>query len=256
MESVKGIFSRSEALLGAAAMKRLAAAHVLVVGVGGVGSWCAEALVRTGLGHLTLVDDDTVVESNLNRQCPATAATLGRPKVEAMRERLLAINPACEVKAINARFPSSALPSTLYPLPSLVIDAIDSVDCKAELILTATEAGIPVVSSMGAALRTDPTKVCVTRFEKVEGDGLAKALRQRFKKLQRFPAEKFNCVWSLECPMNLNAEAQSRREEGGGSASLRLCDKNITRGSLMMVTATFGMCLASEATRILTKGEQ
>jgi len=239
-------FVRSEALLGAAAMRRLAAAHVLVVGVGGVGSWCAEALARTGLGHIALVDDDTVVASNLNRQCPATAATLGRPKVEAMKERLFAVNPDCEVKAIYARFPSSALPSVLCPLPSLVIDAIDSVDCKAELILEATEAGVPLVSSMGAALRTDPTKVRVTRFEKVEGDGLAKALRQRFRRLQRFPAAKFPCVWSGEAV----------RGAGFSQAVGRPLPRSAEKGSLMTVTATFGMCLASEAIAILTKGEE
>ena len=97
-------FSRSEALLGAEAMKRLAEARVLVVGVGGVGSWCAEALVRTGLGHITLVDDDVVAESNINRQCPATMETIGRAKVESMAERLRAINPKCEVTPICERF--------------------------------------------------------------------------------------------------------------------------------------------------------
>ena len=111
----------------------------------------------------------------------------------------------------------------------LVIDAIDSVDSKATLILTATEAGVPLVSSMGAALRLDPTQVRVTRFEKVEGDGLARALRQRFKQLQRWPKGRFSCVWSGE-----SARGQT-----------------IPKGSLMPVTATFGMCLASEAIRIL-----
>ena len=258
-------FSRSEALLGGTAMKRLAEARVLVVGVGGVGSWCAEALVRTGLGHITLVDDDVVAESNVNRQCPATAATVGRPKVEAMAERLRAINPGCEVEAICARYPCF-----LFPVPcSLIVDAIDSVDCKAELILGATEAGIPIVSSMGAALRLDPTKVKVTRFEKVEGDGLARALRQRFKKLGRFPKGKFSCAWSGEQPI-LNTEAQRHREETEDDAPVShpasacfaaryrsgdtcLCVKN--KGSLMQVTAVFGMCLASEAIKILTKGE-
>jgi len=256
MGSIIGMFSRSEALLGAEAMKRLAAAHVLVVGIGGVGSWCAEALVRTGLGHVTLVDDDTVIESNLNRQCPATTAMLGRPKVEAMKERLLAINPACEVVAKNVRFECGrgVLAASDGKLMSLsdaartprqrfdfVVDAIDSVDSKAELILGSTEAGVPIVSSMGAAFRTDPTKVRVTRFEKVEGDGLAKALRQRFKKLQRFPAAKFPCVWSTERPIQ----------------TFKYSDiQTLPKGSLMTVTATFGMCLASEAIRFLTKGEQ
>ena len=249
-------FSRSEALLGAEAMTRLKAARVLVVGVGGVGSWCAEALVRTGLGHITLMDDDVVAESNINRQCPATAATVGRAKVEAMAERMRAINPGCEIAGFQSRYPLSCLsdlssehrnirPSDHVRNFSLsdydvVIDAIDSVDCKAELILGATEAGVPIVSSMGAARRLDPTKVKVTRFEKVEGDGLARALRQRFKKLGRFPAAKFSCVWSGEVPVTTPV-----REDADGTV----------KGSLMPVTATFGMCLASEAIKILTKGE-
>ena len=232
-------FSRSEALLGSEAMARLKSARVLVIGVGGVGSWCAEALVRTGVGKIALVDDDVVAESNVNRQCPATAETIGRAKVEAMADRLRAISPECEVEAITARYPSS-LVSGLRSC-SLVVDAIDSIDCKAELILAATKAGVPLVSSMGAALRTDPTKVKVTRFEKVEGDGLARALRQRFKKLSRFPETKFPCVWSSERPI-LNTETQRRGVKG-------------EKGSLMQVTAVFGMCLASEAIKILTKGE-
>ena len=222
-------------MLGSEAMKRLAEARVLVVGVGGVGSWCAEALVRTGLGHITLVDDDTVAESNVNRQCPATAATVGRPKVEAMAERLRAINPQADVTAKCERFEGVGKFNA-------VVDAIDSVDCKAELILGATEAGVPIVSSMGAALRFDPTKVKVTRFEKVEGDGLARALRQRFKKLNRFPAAKFSCVWSTEQIHENQTTKQSNNQ-------------TISKGSLMPVTATFGMCLASEAIKILTKGE-
>ena len=238
-EVVSEFFSRSEALLGAETMKRLAEARVLVVGVGGVGSWCAEALVRTGLGHITLVDDDVVAESNVNRQCPATAATVGRAKVEAMAERLRAINPDCEVEARNSRFSSAASISSLSSF-DLIIDAIDSVDCKAELILGATAAGVPIVSSMGAALRIDPTKVKVTRFEKVEGDGLARALRQRFKKIGRFPKGTFNCVWSGEAPVTAPVAE---------TATVR------PKGSLMQVTAVFGMCLASEAIKILTKGE-
>jgi len=202
-------------------MARLKAAHVLVVGVGGVGSWCAEALVRSGLGAITLVDDDVVAESNLNRQCPATVAALGRAKVEAMRERLLAIVPAAVVTAVRARYPVAASDFDLGRY-DFAVDAIDSVKSKAELVLAASEAGVPLVSSMGAALRLDPTRVRVTRFEKVEGDGLARALRRRFKELGRFPMHKFDCVWSDEPPL-------SRPE----------------RGSLMTVTAAFGMALAS-----------
>ena len=224
-------FARSEALLGGAAMARLRSARVLVVGVGGVGSWCAEALARTGVGHVTLVDDDAVAESNINRQCPATARTVGRPKVEAMAERLREINPACEVTPLALRYPIEQSNNLTIDQFSLVIDAIDSVDCKARLILDAFAAGVPIVSSMGAALRTDPTQVRVTRFEKVEGDGLAKALRNRFRKLGAWPG-RFACVWSAERPAAVAP--------------------GISRGSVMPVTATFGMCLAATAIKELT----
>lgn len=209
-------------------MERLKAAHVLVVGVGGVGSWCAEALVRTGVGAITIMDDDLVAESNVNRQCPATSLTIGSPKTEAMKARLLSINPNCVVEARQERFERFD-GQWKY---DLIVDAIDSVGCKAELILGATERGIPIVSSMGAALRTDPTKVVVRRFDRVEGDGLARALRQRFKKLGRFPAAPFSCVCSTETPVKLTDLTE--------------------KGSLMTVTATFGMCLAAEAVKALT----
>ncbi len=221
------LFSRSRALLGNEAMARLASARVLVVGVGGVGSWCAEALVRTGLGAITLMDDDLVAESNVNRQCPATSLTVGEPKTEAMKRRLLAINPQCAVEARQERFERfDGLDGF-----DLVVDAIDSVGCKAELILGATASGVPIVSSMGAALRLDPTKVEVRRFDRVEGDGLARALRQRFKKLGRYPSAPFRCVCSTEPPS--------------------ACSDPSAKGSLMPVTATFGMCLAAECLRIL-----
>lgn len=215
-------FSRSAALLGREAMERLAAARVLVVGVGGVGGWCAEALVRTGVAHLSVMDDDTVAASNINRQCPATPATVGRLKVEAMRERLLSVNPDADVEALPVRF-TGAEDVSGY---DVVADAIDSVACKAALILKASELGVPVVSSMGAALRTDPSRVRVTRFEKVSGDGLARALRRRFRAEGRFPG-RFDCVWSDEPP--------------------RGCE---VRGSLMQVTAAFGMCLAARVVDI------
>jgi tRNA A37 threonylcarbamoyladenosine dehydratase len=223
-------YGRSAALLGKEAMERLAKARVLIVGVGGVGGWCAEALARTGVGHITLRDDDTVAKSNLNRQCPAVEATLGRVKVEAMRERILSINPQVEVIADNRRYLPDADFKELRNYDA-VVDAIDSVDCKAALILNAFDAGVGVISSMGAAFRLDPTRVRISRFDKVVGDGLAKALRGRFRKLGKFPG-KFDCVWSEEMPM---------------AAALG------EKGSLMQVTATFGMCLASALIRMVAK---
>ena len=206
-------------LLGGRTVSRLAEMRIAVFGVGGVGSWCAEALVRSGARRLVLVDDDVVAPSNLNRQCEATAATVGEPKVDAMRRRLLAIDPGAEVEARRERFaPGSALPDVDF-----VVDAIDSVDAKAALVLAATEAGVPIASSMGAALRVDPTKVVVRRFDKVEGDGLARALRRRFKALGRRPASGFAAVCSTEPPAAIGV-----------------------RGSVMPVTAAFGMALAAE----------
>lgn len=230
-------FSRSAALLGADAMADLASSRVAVVGVGGVGSWCAEALVRTGLGAMAIVDDDVVASSNVNRQCPATAATVGLRKVDAMRDRLLAINPSCRVEAFAARYPEVLADGFSLSGYDCVVDAIDSLDSKAELILKATAAGVPLVSSMGAALRLDPTKVAVMRFDKVEGDGLARALRRRFKLLGRYPAAPFDCVCSLEAPRSVAASP----------------DGAPTKGSVMPVTCAFGMALAARVLALLAR---
>lgn len=227
---MNGIFERTEALFGRDALARLRGARALVVGVGGVGGWCAEALARTGFGAVEVIDDDVVAESNLNRQCPATAATVGMDKVEAMKARLEAVNPHCAVTARRERY----VGGTDLAGFDVVVDAIDSVDCKAELILAATAAGRPFFSSMGAALRVDPTKVRMTAFDKVEGDGLARALRRRFKTTGRYPVRQFKCVWSAETP---RAEAEGR-----------------VKGSCMAVTATFGMCLAAAAVRAVAEG--
>ena len=193
---------------------------VAVIGVGGVGSWCAEALLRSGITELVLMDDDVVVESNLNRQCEATSLTLGRLKVEAMQERLLTINPTASIEIRAERFTEADQLDVLQA--DFIVDAIDSVDCKAELILSATERKIPMVSSMGAAMRKDPTLVRLKRFDKITGDALAKALRNRFKRLGRYPKAKFLCAVSEEP-----------------------AEKGLGKFSQMPVTAAFGMSLAA-----------
>lgn len=223
-------FSRSEALLGAKAMEALRAKKVIIFGVGGVGSWCAEALVRTGLIHLTIVDGDVVQASNVNRQLPATRATIGMPKVEALKERLLTINPDANIVALHRMYnPSLSLPTRegISPLDfqlstfDYIIDAIDSVAAKTDLIINATRARVKIFSSMGAALRFDPTKVTTGELMDIKGDALAKAVRARMKKLGVKPYKKVRCVYSTE---------QAQRCE--------------TRGSLMQVTAVFGCTLA------------
>lgn len=222
-------FERSRSLLGDAAYKNLAAVHVAVFGVGGVGGWSAEALVRTGVHRLTLIDDDAVAESNINRQRQAKPSTIGKPKVEILKDMLLEIVPDAEIAAIPERY-TPETSERFAPLLSncdFVIDAIDSVDCKAHLIQQCTEEAEgrqpTIFSSMGAALRTDPTRIRTAPFHKVIGDGLAKALRNRYRKAgHNLP--KHLCVYSEELPESRNGTV---------------------KGSIMPVTCTFGMTLAS-----------
>ncbi len=216
---MEDFFARSEALLGEKTMENLRSARVIIFGVGGVGSWCAEALIRTGLCHLTIVDDDVVQASNVNRQLPATRETVGCPKVEVLKERLLTINPDAEIVALQQRY----VPSSDFPLSTFnyIIDAIDDVSAKADLIVCATRARVKIFSSMGAALRFDPTQVTTGELMSIKGDALVKAVRARMKKTGQKPYRKVRCVYSTE-------PAQK-------------CD---TRGSLMQVTAVFGMTLA------------
>ena len=223
METKEKPLSRSEALLGAETLARLEKMRIVVFGVGGVGSWCAECLVRTGARQLTLVDDDVVAVSNLNRQDQATAQTLGVPKVEALRRRLLEIAPDAAIEAVQARYGESTAERFSPERFDCAIDAIDSVVEKMLLITRFGASSCALYSSMGAALRLDPTRVRISDFRKVEGDGLARALRQRFKR-EGVPVPRFQCVWSDEPPC----------EPPSG-----------VRGSLMQVTGAFGLALAS-----------
>ena len=218
----KPIFQRAEALLGAEGMERLSEKRVILFGVGGVGSWCAEALVRTGLKHLTIVDFDSVDVTNVNRQLMATTKTVGQVKVEALKERLLAINPDAEVTALQKTFTEETAETFQLDTYDYIIDAIDSLKDKALLIELACQTKARFFSSMGAALKLDPTRIQVAEFWKVKGDPLARALRNRFKKEKRFPKRKFQCVFSDEV---FNSQLQ-------------------IKGSLVHITAIFGMTLA------------
>ena len=225
------MFSRSIALLGEKSMTLLQSKRVILFGIGGVGSWCAETLIRTGLIHLTIVDGDDVQPSNINRQLPATQTTLGMPKVEALKKRLLEINPEAKIEAVHAMYEGQMddaqrmAKGTIYDFSKYdyVIDAIDSVADKMDLILCATRTrGVKIFCSMGAALRFDPTQVTTGELMDIKGDALAKAVRARMKQMNRKPSRKVRCVYSTE---------QAQRCE--------------TRGSLMQVTAVFGCTLAA-----------
>ena len=223
----KEIFQRAEALLGTEAMERISEQRVIIFGTGGVGSWCAEALVRTGVRLLTIVDFDCVDVTNINRQLMATKQTVGQPKVEALRKRLLEINPDAEITALQKTFSEETADEFDLDKYDYIIDAIDSLKDKALLILKACETEARLFSSMGAALKLDSTKIQVAEFWKVKGDPLARALRNRFKKEKTFPRHKFQCVYSDEAGQKPTANSQQ-----------------LAKGSLVHITATFGMTLA------------
>lgn len=231
-------FNRVERLTGPDAFSRIAAARVIIFGIGGVGGWTAEALVRSGISRLTIVDADCVAQSNINRQPMALQSTVGQPKVDVMRRRLLDINPRAEITAVRARYDASTAADFHLDDYDYVIDAIDSLADKALLIINATSARTRFFASMGAALKLDPSRVEVAEFWKVKGCPLAAALRRRFKKSGIMPRRKFKCVYSDE----LLANHPSATDDTSGAMAF---DKAVTNGALVTVTATAGLTLAS-----------
>lgn len=230
---------RARPLLGEQGVERLQLLRVIIFGVGGVGSWCAEALARSGVGSLTLVDPDHISSSNINRQLPALTSTLGRLKAEVMQERLLDINPRASVLALPLRYTADTAPQFHIETYDYVVDAIDTLTDKAALILHATSltatVGSPLlVSSMGAGRRIDPTMVRVADFWKVQSDPLAALLRKRFRHTATLPQSPFQCVYSQELPKAI-IPAQTVETVAERPPNASLCP----------VTATFGMTIAS-----------
>jgi len=229
MELEKDIFKRTELLLGNDAMQRIAAKRVIIFGVGGVGSWCAESLVRSGIRHLTIVDFDRVCITNINRQLMATTKTVGKMKVDVLRERLLEINPNAEITALEMIYNRENANFFQLETYDYIIDAIDSLEDKTHLIQTATRTPAVFFSSMGAALKMSTAKIQVAEFWKVQGCPLARALRSKLKKSGVFPAKKFLCVFSEEVLTNKGET---------------LPDEARTNGSLVHITAIFGFTIA------------
>lgn len=244
------IFSRQELLLGTEAMEHIASVSVIIFGVGGVGSWCAESLVRSGVRHLTIVDSDTVCITNVNRQLMATTSTVGQVKVDVMKRRLLDINPEAEIEAICGVYSEET--ADQYDLDSYdyVIDAIDSLRDKACLILRATQSTATFFSSMGAALKMDPTKIDVAEFWKVKGCPLAAALRRKFKHAKTFPSRKFRCVYSEELLSNQGDETATAECATNGADAAYHAGSTIkarVNGTIAHTTAIFGFMLAGLA---------
>ena len=252
----QAIFRRTELLLGAEAMEHLLAKRVIIFGVGGVGSWCAESLVRSGIHQLTIVDSDRVCITNINRQLMATAKTVGQVKVEALKQRLLTINPSAEITALQQIFTEDTAESFDIGSYDYVIDAIDSLKDKTLLILMACQTDVRFFSSMGAALKMNPTRIKVAEFWKIKGDPLARALRKRFKRNGNYPKKKFMCVYSDELLKNQGHNATCgtsqcmcpKAQNGPGDPTLlnhEWCSsKAQINGTLAHITAIFGFMLA------------
>jgi tRNA A37 threonylcarbamoyladenosine dehydratase len=262
----QGIFRRTELLIGNDAMTTVADAKVIIFGVGGVGSWCAESLVRSGVRHITIVDSDRVCVTNVNRQLMATMRTIGMVKVDALKNRLLDINPKAEITALQKIYSEETADSFNIENYDYVIDAIDSLENKARLIRHATATpSVKFFSSMGAALKVDATKIQVAEFWKVQGCPLARALRQKFKRAHEFPRRKFLCVYSPEV-VNNRGENHScgtsaclcpKSPNGPGDPSLvnhEWCSsKAQINGTLAHTTAIFGFMLAGLVIQDLLK---
>ena len=252
----RGIFRREELLLGADMMEVIASKRVIIFGVGGVGSWCAESLVRSGIEQLTIVDSDRVCMTNVNRQLMATTKTVGKVKVDVLKERLLDINPAANITAIQDIYSAETAESFHLSSYDYIIDAIDSLKDKADLILRATKTDAKFFASMGAALKMDPTKISVAEFWKVKGCPLAAALRRKFKHNKTFPGKKFQCVYSEELLRNRGENKSCgtsqclcpKAAEGPGRADLlnhEWCtSKAQINGTIAHTTAIFGFTLA------------
>ena len=222
-------------LVGEDVLARLGEVRVLLFGVGGVGSWCAEGLVRSGVRHLTLVDADVISESNVGRQLMATPRTVGQVKVEALRERLLEIAPDAQIETSQKIFTAETAGEFAMEEYDYILDAIDSLKDKGELILRATRTPAVFFCAMGAALKVDPTQVRVGEFWNVRGCPLGAALRKKFKQNHTWPGHKFRCVYDEEVLPNRG---------GVGDAETDLFNKAQINGSLAHITAIFGMTLA------------
>jgi len=251
----RGIFQRTELLLGKDMLDALLNQRVIIFGVGGVGSWCAESLVRSGISNLTIVDSDRVCVTNINRQLQATYKTVGHVKTDVLKQRLLEINPSAKINAIQKVY--SPENSHEFELDSFdyIIDCIDSLKSKIDLIRKATRTRAVFFSSMGASLKIDPLKIKVSEFWSVDGCPLGSIVRKKIRKGD-LPAKKFLCVYSdevLENMGNINSCGtdqclcpKNTAEEGDPELSTHeWCSKKaVINGTTAHITAIFGFTLS------------
>ncbi|MBQ5739666.1 MAG: tRNA threonylcarbamoyladenosine dehydratase [Oscillospiraceae bacterium] len=231
-------FMRAQAMLGEDAMQRLKTSHVAVLGLGGVGSWCAEALARCGVGTLTVMDEDTVSLTNVNRQSVALSSTVGLAKAEVMAARIRDIAPDCKVIPIVGRYEAASREVFFAGNYDFIVDAIDLVACKIDLICTATERGIPVVSALGTGNKLDASLLRICDISKTEGCPLARVVR---KELRLRGINHHAVVFSPE----LGVKAEQHEAPPPGRRSVP--------GSLVWVPATAGMLLCQHVVTELVK---
>ena len=231
-------FDRTKRLLGADAMQKLKNAHVAVFGIGGVGGHAVEALVRSGIGEITIVDSDEVAESNINRQLIATTKTVGRKKVEVMKERLLEIHPEVKVHVYDCFFLPETKEQFDFTAYDYVIDAVDTVTAKLALVEACKEAGVPIVSSMGAGNKLDPTAFEVTDIYKTSVCPLAKVMR---KELKARGIKKLKVVYSKEIPLEPIEDEEFVSDEKRS--------RRATPGSIAFVPSVAGLILAGEVVK-------
>lgn len=246
-------------LYGDAGRARLAAAHVCVVGIGGVGSWAVEALARTGVGRLTLIDLDHVAESNINRQIHAADATLGQAKVEAMRERIAGYNPACRVAVVDDFVTVDNAPQLLAGGFDYVVDAIDAVRVKVAMIAVARERGLPLVTCGAAGGQIEPTQIRVDDLARTLQDPLLAKVRGQLRKAHGFtrdPKKKFGveAVFSTE-PLRYPAPEAACDVAAGAAGAPGPAGLNCAGfGSVVTVTACVGMFAAARVINGLASG--
>jgi tRNA A37 threonylcarbamoyladenosine dehydratase len=260
----EAVLHRTGLLLGKDNLNKLQRKRVIIFGVGGVGSWCAESLVRSGIKKLTIVDSDRVCITNVNRQLQAMTGNVGEVKVEELKKRLLGINPAAEINALQKIYSEQNHEDFELDSYDYVIDAIDSLRNKIHLIETTLKSSAKLFSSMGAALKVDPTKIKVDSIWKTSGCPLAREIRKALRKKRN--NQKFQCVYSEEVLANQKGEpfcgsgncVCPKSEQASGDPELvshEWCSKKaVINGSIAHITAIFGFTLAGLVIQSVIEG--
>lgn len=242
-------FSRTELLLGKEAMDKLADSRVAVFGIGGVGGYVCEALIRSGVGAIDLIDNDKVCLTNLNRQIIATHKTIGQYKTEVMKDRILDINPDAKVRVHNCFYLPETAGEFDFQEYDYIVDAVDTVTAKIELIMQAKEAGTPIISSMGAGNKLDASAFRVADIYKTNVCPLAKVMRRELKKRG---VKKLKVVYSEEQPITPQQVKNKETQNSDQGAEFKAAQRRCTPGSMAFVPSVAGLIIAGEVVKDLT----